>query len=72
MSLIKQTYWEELYGPSSEDQQLYECWVSQQEQQERREAVLSYLNFMKEKLEQDDPTWEEELLDFYSPLIMED
>ena len=69
MSLIKQTYWEELYGPSAEDQRLYECWVTEQE---RKEAILSYLNFMKEKLEQEDPTWEEELLDFFSDLMEEE
>jgi len=60
MSLIKTHYWDEI--TPNEDGPTPEEW----------EKVLSYYKKMKEKLEQEDPTWEEHLLDFFSPLMGEE
>jgi len=60
MSLIKEHYWDEITpndeGPTDEE------W----------EQLHSYFMMMKERLEQTDPTWEEHLLDFFSPLMEEE
>ena len=60
MSLIKEHYWDEITpngdGPTEEE------W----------EQLHTYYKKMKERLEQTDPTWEEELLDFFSPLMEEE
>jgi hypothetical protein len=60
MSLIKTHYWDEI--TPNEDGPTPEEW----------EQLHSYYLRMKKKMEQTNPTWEQEMLDFFSPLMEEE
>jgi hypothetical protein len=61
MSLIKQHFWEQYFSPEAEEEATIE----------ELAAVYAYYEKMKEKMEQQEPSWEEELLYLYAPLIEE-